>query len=120
MKRFSWKYIDSHIYDIYAIFVGTLTLAVVMILKIPIKIYSRRIADIYCKEYCGDEEEQEKEWLRFYKKVNGFIFVLVIAVALIVFAVVAQISSQIEFSWGSAIMSAIYAIAEYEVIDQII
>lgn len=120
MKRFSLKYVNSHMYDIYAILVGTLTLAIVIALKIPIKIYARRAADRYCWNGTEKGEKQDKSWEQIYKRRNGLIFVLVFVVAIIMFAVVAQISPQIEFSMGSAVMSAIYAIAEYEIIDQVI
>lgn len=113
MDRFFLKYINSHIYDIYAILVGTLTLAMVMILKIPIKKYSRQAAD---RKY----EIQTEKWMQTYKRRNGWIFALVLIVAIPMFAVAAQISPQIEFSMGSAVMSAVYAIAEYELMDQIL
>lgn len=116
MSRFFLKYINSHIYDIYAILVGTITLAIVMILKMPIKRSSHKLAD----RKCGPEKEQTEEWKRIYKRQNGVIFLLVMVVAFLTFAVVAQISPQIDFSLGSAAMSVVYAIAEYEIIDRLI
>lgn len=120
MERFSLKYVDSHIYDIYAILVGTVTLAIVMVLKIPIKLYSRKAADRYCRHRGLEGTEHEKEWERIYKRWNGLIYILVIIVAFMVFGVTAQISPQIEFRIGSATMSVVYTIAEYEIIDWIL
>lgn len=120
MKRFSLKYVDSHIYDIYAILVGTITLAIVMILKIPVKMYARQAADMYCTRRGVDKERQDIEWKKIYKRWNSLIYIIVIFVAFIVFIVTAKISPQIEFSIGSAVMSVVYAIAEYEIVDWII
>lgn len=115
MRQLFLKYVASHIYDIYAFLAGTLTLAIVMILKIPIKKLTRRLAD----QYAGKPGRDENRRKSVYKRLNGVIFVLAMAVGVSVFAITAVISSQIEFSLGSAALSGLIAIAEYEIIEQI-
>lgn len=115
MRQLFLKYVASHIYDIYALLAGTLTLAIVMILKIPIKKLTGRLADQYA-EKPGRGENRRKS---VYKRLNGVLFVLVMAMGVLVFAITAIVSPQIVFSGGSAVLSGLIAIAEYEIIEQI-
>lgn len=115
MRHLILKYVASHIYDIYALLAGTLTLAIVMILKIPIKGLTGRLA----AQYAGKSGKSEGRRNLIYKRLNGVIFVLAMVTGILVFDITATISPQIVFSGGSAALSGFIAIAEYEIIEQI-
>lgn len=112
------KYVYSHLYDIYSVLAGMMTLVLVTALKIPVKRLARKMAERGSPDTLP-EKERESRRRRIYRRWNGLVFLLVMAVAPLMFLLTVLISGQITFRWGSAGMSGMIAVAAYGILDQI-
>ncbi len=113
--RLFLSYCKSHIYDIHSIIAGTLALALVFMIKKPIK---ERIAAVVEQRAQKDEGYRQRKEI-YLKKYNGILIVLVTLIAFLLFGILSVFSPFIHFSVPSAIMSGAISLAEYAFIEQL-
>ncbi len=110
------KVVQSHMYEIYSILAGTITLCIIYVVKPFIK--RRNYLSIY--EKIAEEERKEWKLRKQYQHKNFILIPLTIITGILVFWVCSMVSSQISFQIGSALMAGCIAIAEYSVVEQIV
>lgn len=122
MSSLILKYANSHIYDIYALLSGTLAFIVVMLVKRPIKQMNRRRAEQYMDRLPStrSEEERNKKQKIYYRRSNLLVIILAFLIAAIIFAGCAYFSPQIGLRAGSLMMSGVFAVAEYAIVEQML
>lgn len=121
MSNLIFKYINSHIYDIYAFLAGTLAFIIMMFAKRPIKRMNRRRAEKYMERLplALLESERRRKRQIYYRRCNLLVIIMAFLVAGAIFAGCAYISPQISLRAGSFMMSGVFAVAEYAIIEQL-
>lgn len=109
-----FSYAKSHIYDIHAVLVGTMVLVLMNFIKKPVKSRVEQFVDAKIQK---NPELGEKRKI-YLKRYNAIIILLTMFLAFVVFAMLSFLSPMIEFSFQAGIMSGVYALCEYAVIDQ--
>lgn len=109
------SYCKSHIYDLHAILVGTITFLAMFWIKRPIKKMIRK--RVIRKQGTGDEDDIRLKQM-IYRK-NSVLILLVMILAFLLFDFAAIISPFITFSIPSAFMSGAVALAEYAFFEQL-
>lgn len=113
--RLFLSYCKSHIYDIHSIMAGTLALALMFLIKKPIK---ERIAAVVEQRALNNEKYRLRKEI-YLKRYNGILVVLVMLIAFLFFGILSVFSPFIHFSVPSAIMSGAISLAEYAFIEQL-
>lgn len=108
------SYAKSHIYDIHAVVAGTLVLVLMYYIKKPVKAWVEQ----YVNEKIRQNPELEKKRKLFLKRYNMVIILLTMVLAFLVFTILSFVSPMIEFSFQTGIMSGVYALCEYAILDQ--
>lgn len=114
MQRF-FSYVKSHIYEIHALFVATFVVALMCLIKEPIK---RKLVQSVDKKIQSKPELAQKR-RNMVKRRNMLLIVLTMLLSFVAFALVALVSPLIEFSFPMAVMSGVFALCEYAFWDQI-
>ena len=109
------SYINSHRYDIHAVFAGFLTVLLMYLIKQPIKNKIR--AHVDAKIEANPELADKRR--TYIKHFNMILIVLAMLIAFCMFFLVSLASPLIEFSFSSAVMSGVFALCEYAVLDQL-
>lgn len=109
------SYINSHRYDIHAVFAGFLAVLLMYCIKQPIKRKIRGYVDAKIAANPGLESKRRT----YIKHCNMVLILLTVIIAFGMFFLVSLVSPIIEFSFSSAIMSGVFALCEYAVIDQL-
>lgn len=109
------SYINSHRYDIHAVFAGFLTVLLMYLIKDSIKRKIRNHVDAKI-EANPELADKRRTYIRHY---NMILILLAVLIAFCMFFLVSLASPFIEFSFSSAIMSGVFALCEYAVIDQL-
>lgn len=113
--RLLLSYCKSHIYELHSLLVATITFLLMFAIKGPIKEYLAGIV-----EHKALTNAKWKENMALYKKrCNLVLVVLTTLLSYALFIIVAVISPLIDFSVQSAIMSGVYALTEYAVVNQL-
>ena len=94
-----------------AFFVGCITLALMMLIKLPVKAITRRLAD--------DSSDERGNDIR-YKRYNMILFVLVFVVACILYYFVLQWLGETHFKFCCSLKAGVIAIALYSVFERFI
>lgn len=115
MSNELYKIVQSHMYEIYSILAGTITLCIIYVIKPFIK--RKNYLSVY--ENVKDEDKHNWELRKKYQRKNFIFIPMAIVIGIVVFWICSLISSQISFQIGSALMAGFIAIAEYSVIQQI-
>ena len=108
------SYAKSHIYDIHAVLAGTIVLVLMYCIKKPVKAC---VAQYVGEKIRKNPDIQGKRKL-YLRRYNIILIVLTMVLAFIVFAILSWVSPMIEFSFQTGIMSGVYALSEYAVLDQ--
>ena len=90
-------------------FVGCVTLALMMLIKIPVKMITGRLAN-------RSFEEGKNEVL--YKRLNLVIFVLVFVLACVIYYLVLQWLGETHFKFCCSLKAGVIAIALYSVFER--
>ena len=109
------SYINSHRYDIHAVFAGFLTVLLMYLIKQPIK---RKIRDYVNAKIDANPSLADKR-RTYIKHYNMILILLAVVIAFCMFFLVSLASPLIEFSFSSADMSGVFALCEYAVLDQL-
>lgn len=109
------SYINSHRYDIHAVFAGFLAVLLMYLIKQPIKDKIRDHVDAKIAANPGLADKR----MTYIKHYNMILILLTLIIAFCMFFLVSLASPIIEFSFSSAIMSGVFALCEYAVIDQL-
>ncbi len=109
------SYINSHRYDIHAVFAGFLAVLLMYLIKQPIKDKIRDHVDAKIAANPGLADKRRT----YIKHYNMILILLTLIIAFCMFFLVSLASPIIEFSFSSAIMSGVFALCEYAVIDQL-
>lgn len=109
------SYINSHRYDIHAVFAGLLTVILMHYIKQPIKKHIRQYVDTKI-DANPQLEDKRQEYIKHYDMI---LIALTMLIAFCMFFILSLISPLIEFSFSSAVMSGVFALCEYAVIDQL-
>lgn len=109
------SYINSHRYDIHAVFAGFLAVLLMYLIKDSIKRKIRNHVDAKI-EANPELSDKRRTYIRHY---NMILILLAVLIAFCMFFLVSLASPFIEFSFSSAIMSGVFALCEYAVIDQL-
>lgn len=109
------SYAKSHIYDIHAVLAATIVVVLMYWIKKPIK---KKIV-----EHVDKLMQQKPELLprkRLYlKRWNMLLILLTVCLSFVVFTVVEFVSPMIDFSVPTVVMTAVYALCEYAVFEQV-
>lgn len=110
-----FSYANSHIYEIHALFVAT----IVVVLMYLIKGFIKRIIvqSVDCKLKLRPELADKRDMM--IKRRNMLLILLTLLFSFWLFALVALISPLIDFSFPTAVMSGVFALCEYAFLDQI-
>lgn len=139
MSELFYRYANSHVYDIYAVLVGTVTFLCMLLLKKPVKRATARLAERMASgadgrtpqaeniafgtaegtPQAGRMSEKERRVYKCRRRLNMVLLLLTEAVGAVLFLLCAVSFGQIEFSWGSALLAGVVAIAEYAVAEQL-
>lgn len=106
------SYAKSHIYELHAALAATITLLVMQRIKRPIK------AQIW--NYVSNQAKAAGREIKNCKRYNLPVLLLAFLVAFIIFSLLALISPLIRFSFPTAVLSGIFTLAEYALLDQIL
>ena len=109
------SYINSHRYDIHAVFAGFLAVLLMYLIKQPIKNKIRNYVDAKI-EANPKLADKRRTYIKHY---NMVLILLTVIIAFCMFFLVSLVSPIIDFSFSSAIMSGVFALCEYAVIDQL-
>ena len=109
------SYINSHRYDIHAVFAGFLAVLLMYLIKQPIKNRIRNYVDAKI-EANPKLADKRRTYIKHY---NMVLILLTVIIAFCMFFLVSLVSPIIDFSFSSAIMSGVFALCEYAVIDQL-
>ena len=109
------SYINSHRYDIHAVFAGFLAVLLMYLIKQPIKNKIRNYVDAKI-EANPKLADKRRTYIKHY---NMILILLTVIIAFCMFFLVSLVSPIIDFSFSSAIMSGVFALCEYAVIDQL-
>ena len=109
------SYINSHRYDIHAVFAGFLAVLLMYLIKQPIKNKIRNYVDAKI-EANPKLADKRRTYIKHY---NMVLILLTVFIAFCMFFLVSLVSPIIDFSFSSAIMSGVFALCEYAVIDQL-
>ena len=120
------SYINSHRYDIHAVFAGFLAVLLMYLIKQPIKNKIRNYVDAKI-EANPKLADKRRTYIKHYNMVISLLnklmilleFNLTVIIAFCMFFLVSLVSPIIDFSFSSAIMSGVFALCEYAVIDQL-
>lgn len=118
MERVTRKllsYIVSHRYDLHALLVSFLVLAVMFWLSKKLRMFLEKKIEKLCET--NPEYYQKKEIL--LKRSNLFIILGAFVLSVFFYALVAYISPFITFSISAAVMSGVFVLFEYALIRQI-
>ena len=109
------SYCKSHIYELHALLSATITFFLMFEIKKPIKEWTHK--------YVAEKAQKDKKWREnrqlYYKRCNMVILLLAILIACMIFIIVSFLSPLISFSWNSMGLSGVFALAEYEIYDQL-
>ena len=109
------SYMKAHIYELHSIFCATITFLLMMPLKVPIK---KRIWS-WIEKKANTNKKWEQHFSLYYKRCNMVILLLAILIACMIFIIVSFLSPLISFSWNSMGLSGVFALAEYEIYDEL-
>lgn len=102
------SYCKSHIYDIHSLLVGTIIFFLIYVWRGQI---DKMIENRVNKRYADRTEDVKKA---VAKRLWGLIYLLVIALAFLIYAAVACISPLVHNSVPASVISATFAITEME------
>lgn len=149
MSELFYRYANSHIYDIYAVLTGTVTFLCMLLLKKPVKRATARLAERMASGAAGQEtqeaqqpertqqaeniasgtaertpqagrmSEKERQVYKCRRRLNMLLLLMTEAVGAVLFLLCAVCFGQVRFSWGSALLAGVVAIAEYAVAEQL-
>ena len=102
------SYCKSHIYDLHSLLVGTIIFFLVFVWKGTIE---KTIDNYVGKRYAEGKEDKQKA---VKKRLWGLIYLVVIALAFLIYAAVACISPLVHNSVPASVISATFAITEME------
>lgn len=119
MSELFYRYANSHVYDIYAVLVGTVTFLCMLLLKKPVKRATARLAERMASGADGRTPQKERRVYKCRRRLNMVLLLMTEAVGAVLFLLCAVSFGQIEFSWGSALLAGVVAIAEYAVAEQL-
>lgn len=108
------SYAKSHIYDIHAVLAGMIVLVLMYYIKKPIK--ARVVLYVDAKIRQNPKLSGKRKVLQ--KRYNAIIILFTMILALGVFTILSLVSSMIEFSFQTGLMSGVYALCEYAVVEQ--
>lgn len=114
MRKFL-SYVNSHRYDIHAVFAGLLTVILMYCIKQPVKKHIRQYIDKKIDAH-PQLAGRRQEYIKHYDMI---LIALTMLIAFCIFFILSLVSPLIEFSFSSAVMSGIFALCEYAVIDQL-
>ena len=100
------SYCKSHIYDLHSLLVGTIIFFLVFVWKGTIE---KTIENWIGKHYSDSSEKKTAS-----KRMWGLIYLVVIALAFLIYAAVACISPFVHNSVPASVISATFAITEME------
>lgn len=109
------SYAKSHIYEIHAVLAATIVLILMYYIKVPVK---KKIAEHVDRIMEKKPELLPKKKL-YLKRWNMLLILLTMVLSFVVFTVISFISPMIDFSLQTAIMTGVYALCEYAIVDQI-
>ena len=109
------SYAKSHIYELHAMVVAVIVIALMSVIKVPVK---RKIVQAVDKKIREKPELAHKRKLMI-KRRNIVLIVMTMLLAIVVFAFVAVVSPFIEFSFLMAVMSGVFALCGYAFLEQI-
>lgn len=107
--------IKGHSYECHAICVATITLIIMIVLKVPVK---KIIAD-YADKKTSNNVRWRKNKDSYVKQMNGILIILDIVIAFVLFTVLSLLSPFIHFSFASAVFSGMLAVSEYAFFEQL-
>ena len=102
------SYCKSHIYDLHSLLVGTIIFFLIYVWKGSI---DKMIGNWVNKRYVDRPEEKQKA---ITTRVWGLIYLVVIALAFLIYAAVAYMSPLVHNSVPASVISATFAITEME------
>ena len=102
------SYCKSHIYDLHSLLVGTIIFFLIYVWKGSI---DKMIGNWVNKRYVDRPEEKQKA---ITTRVWGVIYLVVIALAFLIYAAVAYMSPLVHNSVPASVISATFAITEME------
>ena len=149
MSDLFYRYANSHLYDIYAALAGTLVFLCMLVIKKPIKRLTAEKAKKHFLRNAGgvqdtknvkaadNDREAEgvceagsaknvraadsilKEYV-YRRRLNMVLPFLTEALGVVFFYGCARLGGQVEFSWGSALLAGVIAMAEYAFVEQVV
>lgn len=109
------SYINSHMYDIHAIIAGFVVVAIMMYLKAPIKKKIRTMVDAQVVK----RPELLKKRNVMIRRWNSVLMLPVFLLSAVSFWALAVVSPFVSFSWQSSVMTGVFALCIYAVLEQV-
>lgn len=122
MSDLFYRYANSHLYDIYAALAGTLVFLCMLVIKKPIKRLTAEKAGKHFLRKAGGVQAADsilKEYV-YRRRLNMVLPFLTEALGVVFFYGCARLGGQVEFSWGSALLAGVIAMAEYAFVEQVV
>ena len=110
-----FSYAKSHVYELHAIFVATVAVVLMFLIKKPIKNWIARQVD---NRIVHKPELSENRRI-LIRRGNMLLIILTMLLSFGLFWVASIVSPLIEFSFSTAVMSGVFALCEYAFLDQI-
>ncbi len=109
------SYINSHRYDLHAIFASLFVFGIMMMIKKPIKKLVVKRVDMLIEKK-PDLLSKRKLYL---KRGNMILILVTFGLGYLFFGLLASISPYVSFSFASATMTGVYALCAYALFEQL-
>lgn len=113
--RLLLSYCKSHIYELHSILAATIAFFLMFWIKGSIKEMLARKVDEKAKK----NPKWQKNKALYRKRCNGLLIIFTMLLSYLLFLILSFVSPLINFSLQSAVMSGVFAMTEYAIVDQI-